>query len=103
MMGSVAAPKVDLLRATATDLQQLMHDGKLTSVGLVNQILDQIEAHNEAGLEIRAMLAVAPRELLIERANSLDEERAGGSTRGPLHGIPIIVKVIGPSIFIPPR
>jgi len=84
---------LDLLRLTATELQELLQKNELTSVDLVKQVLGQIESHNEKGLGLKAMLSMAPTRLLLDTASKLDAERAEGHTRGPLHGIPIIVKV----------
>lgn len=92
-MGSLTHDHLDLLRLTASDLQNLMQDNQLSSVNLVQQVLEQIEKHNEAGAGVRAMISVAPKDVLISRASTLDEERSSGRLRGPLHGIPIIVKV----------
>ena len=54
--------------------------------------LQQIEKHNHAGAKLNAIIATAEREVVVTRAAALDEERKGGNLRGPLHGIPIIVK-----------
>ena len=86
-------PKLDLLRMTACQLQGMMQNKELTCVELVKQTLSQIESHNEAGAGLRAMISVAPKSLLLERAADLDDERRKGNSRGPLHGIPVIVKV----------
>ncbi len=70
-----------------------MQRNELTSVELVKQKLSQIESHNEAGAGLRAMISIAPQDLLLKTAEKLDQERKEGNSRGPLHGIPIIVKV----------
>ena len=85
--------KFDVLRATATELASRLTEGSITSVDLIDGYLSQIEAHNHAGLSLRALIAVAPRDLLLHTARKLDEEREAGKARGPLHGIPIILKV----------
>lgn len=85
--------KIDLARATASGLQTLLNSGEITSVDLVEQSLEQIELHNTRGLNLRALIFVAPEKLALARAAELDAERAAGKLRGPLHGIPILVKV----------
>jgi amidase len=101
---SLTSPPFDLLTTAAFELQTLLSQERVSSVELVESCLNQIERHNRAGLELRAILFVAPRELALSRAKALDEERAHGHLRSSLHGIPIIVKVssIIPSSFVSP-
>jgi amidase len=82
----------DPLAATAGELQELLQDGKLTSVDIVDVYLKQIEKHNHNGLKLNAIISVAPRDILVKRAERLDQERRNGATRSPLQGIPIVVK-----------
>jgi amidase len=81
---------VDLLTIDAKALQALLSAGEVTSLGLVRQYVAQINDHDE---KLHAMIRITPNDLLEEAAKSLDQERAAGKTRGPLHGIPIIIKV----------
>lgn len=83
---------IDVVTATSSDLQALLAAGKVRSTEIVNLYLDHIERHNHQGLNLNAMICTAPLDLLRERAQLLDEERAAGITRGPLHGIPITIK-----------
>lgn len=78
------------LDTTASDLQSALSSGEITSVKIVKSYLGHIENHND---RLRAVLQVAPERLLLERATALDKEREEGSLRGPLHGIPVLVKV----------
>ena len=71
-------------------LQRGLRIGALTSVGLVRHCLDRIAAIDTAGPELRAVLSVNPDALEI--AAVLDHERRAGSLRGPLHGVPVLVK-----------
>ena len=87
------SPKFDVLAATAADLQALLNRGVLSSAEIVDTYLAQIEAHNRQGLNLRAIAAVAPREIVLRRARELDQERQFGRVRAPLHGIPVILKV----------
>ncbi|KAL6816709.1 amidase signature domain-containing protein [Trichoderma sp. SZMC 28015] len=87
------APKpFNLLTSTAHDIQQLFDRSELNAESLVKQVLDQVNKHNREGLHLGALIAVAPRHQLLERAQFLDHERAAGKARSPLHGIPFIVK-----------
>jgi hypothetical protein len=88
-----APNETELLTSSVAELQELLASGETTSVALVTSFLDQIDKHNLNGLELRAILFPVPRELALTRAKQLDEDRTSGQVRGPLHGIPIIVKV----------
>ncbi|MCJ1371018.1 hypothetical protein MMC20_002233 [Loxospora ochrophaea] len=70
---------VNPLEVTATELQSLLADKSIDSSDLVNLYLQQIEKHNIKGLGLRAFIATAPRRLLLEAANKLDDERASGA------------------------
>lgn len=80
----------DVLTATASQLQELLQGGSITSEDTVKKYLQHIDKHND---RLRALVEVAPKDRVLSIARHLDEERRGGSIRGPLHGIPIIVKV----------
>lgn len=82
----------DVLSTSAAELQYLLAEGKVTGVQVVEAYLDQIEKHNHAGAKLRAIIATAERRVVLAKAAALDEERKNGHLRGPLHGIPIIVK-----------
>ncbi|KAI1119751.1 amidase signature domain-containing protein [Nemania abortiva] len=83
---------VDVLTTTAQELQSFLEDGSLTSVEIVKIYLDQIDRHNRRGAKLNAMISIAPYEKLMARATKLDKERSDGCLRGPLHGIPLLVK-----------
>jgi amidase len=95
---------IDLLQASMTDLADMLFSGQVTSVALVKayigmspyQIstddLANIERNNINGAGLRAVIQVAPTESVLAIAQSLDNERNQGAFRGPLHGIPILVK-----------
>src|SRR5437773_4955492 len=67
-----------------------MTDGRLTARGLTQTYLDRIEALDRHGPQLRAVLETNPRALDI--AAALDEERLTRGPRGPLHGVPILIK-----------
>src|SRR6266851_1822699 len=62
----------------------------LTAQSLAQAYLDRIERIDRSGPRLRSVIEVNPDALAI--AEQLDEERAQGQVRGPLHGIPVIVK-----------
>ena len=83
-----------LFNALTADLKLLQHrlgDGSLQSTDLVEVYLAQIRKHDGY---LHAMLSLAPQDNLVARARMLDQERQNGQLRSPLHGIPIILKVI---------
>lgn len=83
-------PKFDVLTASAQELQSVLQSGTITSVEVVKQYLEQIRRHND---NLHALIEVAREEQVLSLARQLDEERARNQDRGPLHGIPVIVKV----------
>src|SRR5438128_1789061 len=80
----------DLEEATIADLQKRMVVGEDTARSLVEKYAARIEALDKRGPSLRAVLEVNPDALKI--AEDLDAERKAGRVRGPLHGIPILVK-----------
>lgn len=84
---------VDLLSMDASELQSCLVQKKFTSVQLVHAQLEQIRKHDHQGVNLHAMISTAPEKEVVKLAAKLDEERAAGKIRGPLHGITIIVKV----------
>ena len=75
---------------TITELQQKMNSGELTARQLAELYLERIDSIDRDGPRLNAILETNPDALAL--ASSLDVERAAGSTRGPLHGIPVILK-----------
>jgi amidase len=80
----------DLEEATIADLQARMASGSMTSHAITEQYIVRIEELNRRGPDLRHVLEVNPEALDI--ADSLDRERKSGRVRGPLHGIPILLK-----------
>ena len=80
----------ELDEATIADLQAGMSSGRMTSHSITEQYIARIEELNRRGPKLRHVLEVNPDALNI--ADSLDQERKAGRLRGPLHGIPILLK-----------
>lgn len=80
----------DVYEQSITDLQSAMTAGRVTSVQLVEGYLNRIAAYDAAGPRLNAVLFVNPNARRDARA--LDEERRRGRVRGPLHGIPVLLK-----------
>jgi len=80
----------DVTEKSIEELQRAMQAGDITSRRLVDLYLARIEAYDKQGPALNAIVAVNPR--AREAADALDAERAGRGARGPLHGIPVLVK-----------
>lgn len=80
---------IDLMDATITDLETEMEAGNVTSEQLTQMYIDRIEAYDRE-LDLNSIIAINPNAL--EEAKELDREREEGTVRGPLHGVPIVVK-----------
>lgn len=83
-------PHEELEEATVAELQQLMESGELSAVDLVDMYLDRIEAIDVEGPALNSVIEVNQRARGI--AARRDAERQAGQVRGPLHGIPFVVK-----------
>ncbi len=75
---------------TLADLAQGMAAGQYTAHGLAEKYLARIGEIDEQGPQLKSVLEVNPDALAI--ASGLDEERKQGRLRGPLHGIPVMIK-----------
>ena len=87
---STAEPAPFPLDATIPELQAAMESGQYTSLELVEFYLARIAAYDESGPALNALIHVNA--AASEEAAALDAERAASGPRGPLHGIPVVVK-----------
>ncbi|WP_434028726.1 amidase [[Pseudomonas] boreopolis] len=76
--------------ADIADLQARMARGELDSATLVRAYLDRIARIDRAGPRLNAVVELNPR--AADEAARLDAERRAGTIRGPLHGIPLLLK-----------
>jgi amidase len=90
--GRAQAPtrSFELLEATIPDLQAALAAGSVTSRDLVSMYLARIDAYDQKGPALNAISAINGQALA--EAEALDAERKTRPLRGPLHGIPIILK-----------
>ncbi|MED1564604.1 amidase family protein [Bacillus paramycoides] len=72
------------------DIQTAMEEGKLTSKELVMYYLYRIAKYDQDGPKINSILEINPDAIFI--AEALDHERKTKGVRGPLHGIPVLLK-----------
>lgn len=80
----------ELDEVTIDELQQKMQSGKTTAVAITKMYLNRIASIDKAGPKLNAVIEINKQALTI--AASLDKERKAGKIRGPLHGIPVLVK-----------
>lgn len=85
-----AASSFEVTEASIADLQRALDEGRVTSVQLVDAYLDRIAAYDRAGPFLNTIVRLNP--AAWERAAAMDAERATGLVRGPLHGVPIVLK-----------
>jgi amidase len=86
----VAVPTYELDETAVADLQRKMASGELTARRLTEAYLGRIAALDRQGPELRSVIETNPEALPI--ADALDAERKAKGPRGPLHGIPVLVK-----------
>ena len=87
---ATGAGDFSLEEATIEDLRAGMESGKYTARSIAEMYLKRIEAIDQNGPTLRSVIEVNPEALDI--ADQLDQEREQGNLRGPLHGIPVMLK-----------
>ena len=88
-----AAPlgaQIDVAEATVPELQEAMASGRATSVDITRAYLARIAAYDRGGPRLNAVIRINPHALA--EAERLDAERASRGPRGPLHGVPVLLK-----------
>src|SRR5208283_4417552 len=86
----VHAQAFEVAESGVAEEQKAMTAGRTTSKALVQAYLNRIEAFDHRGPSLNALITLNPNAL--REAETLDRERAAKGPRGPLHGIPVIVK-----------
>ncbi|MFN8695120.1 MAG: amidase [Burkholderiales bacterium] len=87
---SPSSAAFNIVEASAADLQSAMTKGRVSSEALVRAYLNRVKAIDKSGPRINAVIETNPDALTIAR--ELDRERKAGKVRGPLHGIPVLIK-----------
>lgn len=92
--GAAAAPRgvpsFELEEATLSQLQRAMNEGRHTAWSLCEAYLERIESVERGAPGLASVIEVNPDALAI--AEALDRERKARGPRGPLHGIPVLIK-----------
>ena len=87
---ATSVAEFDVMERSIEELQQAMQSRQVTSRQLVDIYLARIGEYDKQGPALNAIKAVNPR--AREAADVLDAERVSSGPRGPLHGIPVLVK-----------
>ncbi|HVX51686.1 MAG TPA: amidase family protein, partial [Chitinophagaceae bacterium] len=90
---NAAAPNYNdftLNETSIDDLQAKMKSGELTSRAITEAYIKRIDAIDKNGPKITSVIELNPDALTI--ADAMDSERKAGKVRGPLHGIPVLIK-----------
>jgi amidase len=90
LAGPAGAAPYQVAEKDIATLQADMAAGRVSAAELVRAYIARIDALDRAGPQLHAVIAVNLN--AIDDAQALDAERKAGHTRGPLHGIPILVK-----------
>ncbi len=85
-----STPGFELAEATFDQLRERMESGAETAHSIAAKYLSRIEQVDQAGPGLNAVIEINPDALAL--ADQLDAERKDGAVRGPLHGVPILIK-----------
>ena len=85
-----ADPRTDLTTLTAAELQSRLASGEVTAVAVTEAFLARIAAIDDAGPALNAVVEINPGARAI--AAELDAYRAAHGSKGPLHGLPVLLK-----------
>ena len=90
LKAAASAQTFEVAELSIAAQQKAMTEGRVTSKALVQAYLNRINAFDQRGPKLNALMTINPNAL--KEAGDLDRERATKGPRGPLHGIPVIVK-----------
>jgi amidase len=85
-----AVPDFELNEESIASLQEKIAAGKYSSEQITKLYLDRIDAIDKKGPMLNAVIEINPDAMIIAKA--MDDERKSGKNRGPLHGIPVLIK-----------
>jgi len=82
--------QIDVVDLSVAEAQRRMTTGTLTSRALTRAYLDRIAALDDSGPQLNAVIDINP--AALQEAEARDAERKARKSRGPLHGIPVLIK-----------
>lgn len=85
-----APPAIDVVELSAADARDRLASGQLTAEALTKAYLERIASIDDAGPMLDSVIEVNPK--AAADAAALDAERKAGKVRGPMHGIPVLIK-----------
>ncbi|MDQ3908091.1 MAG: amidase family protein, partial [Acidobacteriota bacterium] len=85
-----AAKPFEFEEMTVAEMQEAMRSGRLTAQTLTRSYLERIDEIDRRGPSLNSVIETNPDALQI--AKSLDRERRSGRVRGPMHGVPVLIK-----------
>ena len=85
-----ASSQIDVVDLSVAEAQRRMTTGTLTSRALTRAYLDRIAALDDSGPQLNAVIDINP--AALKEAEARDAERKARQSRGPLHGIPVLIK-----------
>ncbi|MFQ5741792.1 MAG: amidase [Acidobacteriota bacterium] len=88
--GATSLTDFELDEMSVSELKEAMERGRYSCRSIVERYLSRVDSLNRQGPALRALIETNPDALEI--AESLDQERRSGNLRGPLHGIPVVLK-----------
>ena len=88
--GQPVAARFPLEEATIQQLQDWLRSGRYTSLALTRMYLARIKALDQAGPKLKSIIEINPDALAT--AAEMDRERRANRVRGPMHGIPLVIK-----------
>lgn len=89
-VAAAAVATVDVVELSAAEARSRFEVGTLTSRALTEAYLARIAAVDAAGPTLRSVIELNP--AAVAEATSLDAERTAGKVRGPMHGLPVLLK-----------
>ena len=85
--------KQELLTLDAVDIKKHFEGGKLDITRPALEVIRQIKNKNNDALELRALISMTPESTLLQRTKKLGQKQLQRQSRGPLYGIPIVLKI----------
>jgi amidase len=89
-LASAPGTRFEFEEVTISDLQSRMKSGELSAHSLTQSYLERIDEIDKTGPTLNSVIEVNPEALAV--AAALDKERQAKGPRGPMHGIPILIK-----------